>query len=243
MTHSLAEQSANLADVFSAVPVLPLAKAKIRKQAREGLPAHPGMSAVTIAALVDGFILYRYGWWAEDYSLPQDKILRHTFRESWSRRKTRPQYSDEVARTIKGRSSTTAVTPYTNLYIVNGGSGSGSVYVVFDITPVYADGSHPTEYIATMEQSASQAALLGSSIISPLPSSGAFSSTKFTCEVSITAGEIPMETGDTTQLFFDLFLTGVDRPHDGDGNDLEDVEGSVVRCKYALQIPVTVPSS
>lgn len=242
MTHSLAEQSANLADVFSAVPVLPLAKAKIRKQAREGLPTHPGLSAVTVASLVDGFILYRYGWWAEDYALPQNKTLRHAFRESWSRRKARPQLSDEVSRTIRGRSATIPVTDYSNLAVADSGS---FLTVTFDVTPVYADGSYPTGYVATMEQSSTQEALLGVEITSvdTLNSFGYPSTSKnIACEALVRfSDEVPMSSGETLQLFFDLQLIAVDRPHDEYGNDLTDVGVSVVGCNYSIQIPVAVP--
>ncbi len=242
MTHSLAEQSANLADVFSAVPVLPLAKAKIRKQAREGLPTHPGLSATTVASLVDGFILYRYGWWGASYAAPAEKILKHSFREAWARRKARPQLSDETSRTIRGRSSTIPVTDYSNLAVVDSGS---FLTVSFDVAPVYADGSYPTGYVATMEQSDSQEALLGVEITSvdTLNSFGYPATTQaISCEALVRfSDEVPMSSGETLQLFFDLQLIAVDRPHDEYGNDLADVGGSVVGCKYSIQIPVAVP--
>lgn len=242
MTHSLAEQSANLADVFSAVPVLPLAKAKIRKQAREGLPTHPGLSATTVASLVDGFILYRYGWWGASYTAPAEKILKHSFREAWARRKARPQLSDEVSRTIKGRSATIPVTDYTDLQVSESG---GVVALFFNVVPVYADGSYPAGYVATMEQSASQEALLGVQII-PVDTLNSFVYPATAKEIACAAlvrfsPEVPMVSGETLQLFFDLTLIGVERPHDEYGNHLADVGGSVVGCKYSIQIPVTVP--
>ena len=238
MTHSLAEQTANLANVFSAVPVLPLAKARIRKQAREGLPVHPGMSAATVASLVDGFILYRYGWWGEDYAHPSEKTLRHAFREAWTRRKLRPRYSDEATRTIKGRSSTIAVLPYAGL-TMTAASSSSPLVVSFDIEPVYANGKGPTGYTASLSQSSFQENVLGVTITAPnFVSAYKAADSKVTFELSIAVSDYLPEGG-TTQLFFDLTLGGVDRPHDEIGNDLAEVEGSAIKSIHKIQIPVS----
>lgn len=253
MTHSLAEQSANLADVFSAVPVLPLAKAKIRKQAREGLPVHPGMSVPTIASLVDGFILYRYGWWGSTSEVFSEKLLRGSFRESWNQRKVRLKYVGEgepTADPIRGRSSTEPfpVIPYHDLTITTGG-GSGTntwLEMSFEVIPVYADGEYPTAYVAAMRQSASQENLLGAEITS-LDSLNWFgypsSAKEISCEVLVRfSDDVPMpSSGETFSMFFDFDIYAVERPHNDSGNDQTDVGGPVSVCTVPVQLSVTVP--
>jgi len=248
MTHSLAEQSANLADVFSAVPVLPLAKAKIRKQAREGLPVHPGMSVPTIASLVDGFILYRYGWWGSTSEVFSEKLLRQSFRESWNQRKVRLAYVGEggpPADPIRGRSSTEPfpVIYYRDLTVTESG---GKLTLYFEVVPVYADGAYPTAYVAVMRQTASQENLLGADITS-LDSLNPFvypaSAKEISCEVMVRfSDDVPMpNSGETFPMFFDFDIYAVERPHNDSGNDQADVGDSVSVCTVPVQLSVTVP--
>lgn len=97
---SLAEQIDNLADVYSRVETLPLARSAIRKQAREGLLVPEGSSAVEVAGLVDSVVgvfgepttrldprtsSTTVGWWKQPATY-LNKGLKQAFRLAHARR-------------------------------------------------------------------------------------------------------------------------------------------------------------
>ena len=257
--NSLADQVANLADVYSSVEVVPLAKAEIRRQARKGLPEKEGTVVQTVTSLVDLYVDYfgaqtvtpdprsgstRAGWWREGYSPYSDKTLKHAFREAWSRRAVRPQLSDEGTRTIRGRSAPESPSSYTLATTAH----PTHIQCELSITPVYKDGTYPTGWVGEISQSAFQKSM-GVDITDGLDGSGypALSPTMlFEFVVSLSAFETTDSSGAVTSnssitLKFTLNMFGVDRPHDALGADVGDVGGSVP--EYKRDIFIEVPSS
>lgn len=255
--NSLAEQVANLADVYSSVEVVPTAKAAIRRQARKGLPEKEGTVVETVASLVDLYADYfgaqtitpdprdsstRVGWWREDFGAYSDKALKHSFRTAWSRRLVRPQLDDEVTRTIRGRSAPQDPSSYSLSTSVG---SSGEIIGSLTVVPVYADGSQPTGWSGSLTQSTYQASKGVSITIGVAASSYPATShiMKFGIEVQpsafVTTDSAGVETdNDSIMLKFTLNMFGVDRPHDALGADLADVGGSVPEYKQDLFVEV-----
>lgn len=258
--NSLAEQVANLADVYSSVEVVPLAKAEIRRQARKGLPEKEGTVVQTVTSLVDLYADYfgaktltpdprdgstRVGWWKEGFSAYGDKSLKHAFRKAWSRRLVRPQLDDEGIRRIRGRSAPQDPSFYSLSTAVGGG---GEIIGTLQIIPVYADGVRPTGWSGTLTQGTYQASrgvsITAGSVSSSYPASSHIM--EFGIEVQpsafVTTDSAGVDTSnDSITLKFTLNMFGVDRPHDALGADVADVGGSVP--EYKRDIFIEVPSS
>lgn len=258
--NSLADQVANLADVYSSVEVVPLAKAEIRRQARKGLPEKEGTVVQTVTSLVDLYVDYfgaqtitpdprdgstRVGWWKEGFSAYSDKSLKHAFREAWSRRLVRPQLDDEGTRSIRGRSAPQNPSFYSLSTTVGGG---GEIIGTLQIIPVYADGVRPTGWSGTLTQGTYQASR-GVSITTGFVGSSYPTSShimKFGIEVQPSAFVTTDSAGNVTSndsitLKFTLNMFATDRPHDALGADVADVLGSVP--EYKRDIFIEVPSS
>lgn len=257
--NSLADQVANLADVYSSVEVVPTAKAEIRRQARKGLPDKEGTVVQTVTSLVDLYVDYfgaqtvtpdprsgstRAGWWREGYSPYSSKTLKHAFREAWSRRAVRPQLSDEGTRTIRGRSAPESPSSYTLTTTAH----PTHIQCELSVTPVYKDGTYPTGWAGGISQSAFQESM-GVGITAGVDGSGypALSPTMlFEFGVPLSAFDTTDSSGAVTSnsaitLKFTLNLSGADRPHDGTGGDLVDVGGSIP--EYKQDLFVEIPSS
>lgn len=151
ISYSLAEQTANLADVFSTIKVLPIAKTAILMEARHERAEVDGFDVPTIASLVDGFILYRYAWW--------NSLDANTFKKAahiaWRRRKLRLKMSDEAGRTISGKNSNSSAVAWTNGSL-NQELAGYPVTVAFTLEPVFADGSIPDYITLEVGQDAAQ---------------------------------------------------------------------------------------
>jgi hypothetical protein len=187
MSHSLADQAANLADVYSRVAIVPLAKADILRQARMGLTETEGLSATDTASLVDGFILYRYGWW-DDVPVPVvEKTLKQAFKQAWAQRKVRPvQFGsrtttsspiyledlpapgvtgetprgDGLGILVTGRSSSIPLVHYHSITLSQT-VAPGPLQVSFSVTPVFPDGKRPYKIGGEIRQSLAQEDVLG----------------------------------------------------------------------------------
>jgi len=256
-SHSLADQVANLADVYSSVEVVPLAKAEIRRQARKGLTENEGTSATAVASLVDLYVDYfgaqtvtpdprtsttRVGWWKEQNSSYVDKTLKHAFRRAWSRRSVRPRLAGEGGRIIRGRSSPENPLSYGLETTLGAG---GEIACILTVRPVYANGADPTGWSGTITQSQYQEST-GVVITSGFDGS-AYPTTSPFMEFEIEVPESAFTTTDSSGvetsnssivLKFTLNMFGADRPHDLTGADLVDVGGSVPEYKRDLFVEV-----
>lgn len=249
---SLAEQSANLADVYSSVQVLPLAKAKIKRQARMGLVSSVGVDVLSLAKLVDGFILYRYDWWSEEVTSYPSKTLRHAYRTAWNRRKLRPQLADETSRTIRGRSSSStlplaySVVSYSRSYAPGLGSTPdyNRIEVMVEVTPVYADGKEPTSTQVTFSQTSAQETLLGCSVLTSTTTGSPSVNLSFVVDfLAATADIVPDDYDPATAtipvvLEFAMTMTAAEQAVDTAGVAVSGSDGSSSEGKYALLIDV-----
>ena len=172
-SHSLSEQVANLADVYSTIPILPVAKAKILREARTGQPSVEGTDVVSVSKLVDGFISYRYGWWGSAV----DNTLKKSIQTAWRRRKLRFKMDDESTRTISGRNSNSTALPWSGGTLTSVSAG-GTVQIVghFVLTPVFADGTSPDILtLGSISQDGFQSSMgVSISTIAPVSSSASF---------------------------------------------------------------------
>lgn len=234
-SHSLAEQINNLADVYSQVEVVPLAKAEIRRQARKGLPVTEGTDATTVVEVVDACAgvfgaqtvtpdprsgSTRVGWWKDQPSSYSGRTLKHAFREAWARRKIRPQMSDEPTRIIRGRSSSEQVFSHT-LSVSQASSDPRIVSCTLTITPVYADGSAPASFSGELVQSQFQQDSFGVDLTTSASYSGypaASSDLVFEFEVNPTAAGLLDDsfdiTTDSLALKFSLKIYSVEPAKD-----------------------------
>ena len=261
-SHSLAEQAANLADVYSSIPAVPLAKAEIRRQARKGIRIESeGIQALTVMSLVDGYLEYfgaqtitadprsgatRVGWWKEDSDL-----LKGAFRTAWARRKTRPVLSDESSRVIRGRSSTDSPLPYS--FSVYQDSPGYPINGTLTVEIAYADGSSPPLWSSALTQSSFQEDEMGVSIDVANASDGtdpssypaATSSMEFTFTLSPTSSSVVpsdffLDTATTPiNLAFDLSLFASAKAVDEYGSPLEDVGRSISRSSQTIYVEIS----
>lgn len=249
---SLAEQSANLADVYSSVQVLPLAKAKIKRQARLGLVGPVGVDALSLAKLVDGFILYRYDWWAEELTSYPSKTLRNAYRTAWNRRKLRPQLADETTRTITGRSSSStlplaySVVSYTRVFTAGFGPTpiDNRIEATIRITPVYADGGAISSVQAAYSQTTAQQTLLGCSLSSTTATGTSSVDLSFTVNFLTATASIIPETYDPAtsnipiSLEFSVTTTTTEDPTTSTGVALSGSDGSTTEGKFSIRVDV-----
>jgi hypothetical protein len=142
-TTTLAEQITNLADVYSLVEVLPIARDEILRNARLGTrPTVESLDIPSLMYLTDAFIQYRYEWWGS----PDPNSVGEAVFTAWHRRKVRLRAVAEITRVLSGHSSSENYTekiwnedwPYATP-IAGGGPYDGGL----DVYVVYADGSTP----------------------------------------------------------------------------------------------------
>lgn len=172
-SHSLAEQVTNLADVYSSVEEVPLAKAEIRRDARVvGRTTSEGTAAVEVAKVVDAYTDYfgaatvepdprtgspKTGWWNQGYSSFGLKSLKHAVKTAWSRRSIRLKTADEDTRTIRGRSSSQEPVVAEVTSVVAGRPPFINGYLAtIEFTPVYEDGSSISSGDVIITQSSAQ---------------------------------------------------------------------------------------
>ena len=266
-SHSLSEQAANLADVYSSVKQVPLAKAQIRRQARKGLPKTESVAASAVMDIVDTQAEYfgaqtvtpdprtgstRVGWWKEGYSPFFSKRLKNAVREAWGQRSLRLQKSDETTRTIKGRSSSDSPSSYelTATQTSFAGGLVSDISCVLKVTPVFSDGEYPSAWQGDLSQDSFQTGSHGVTLTSASDSETFPASTTemtFTFTVSLSdATALPDNlllvsaggTGSFT-LKFSLSISAEERPKGITGAPLSGSPTSTSTQKIDLFVDVS----
>lgn len=239
VSHSLAEQAANIADVYESVERVPLARAEILRNARFGKPAVEGIVAAEIAELVDGFILLRYDWWGAPLNPAPSKTLKDALKISWSRRKVRTKFTGEDLRTIAGRSSSIPVYPYDALTLTY--YEASELWVLeIDVTVVYPGNTAPQVATIAMTQTDVQEEVAGCdivspSVISPVTMVATLDGSIWPLELDGTGAGIPPKT----TLVFQFVALGIEDPTDALGNIVSDTRGSISRDTFDVAIDLS----
>lgn len=232
-THSLADQAANLADVYSSVPAVPIAKEAIKRQARKGLVSREGIQVPVLASLVDGYLLYR-DWWVDEPTAFNDRTLKNVFRDSLGRRGMRLQKSDEPSRAIEGRPTLVdSPTTYEITSDKENYPSDGIRTVVIKVTPVYADGSYPYEFSADLTQSLDQEVLFGIEI---LDGAGTISGNSVSYTFTVDPDSGSTGARDIQSLNFTLTMQANEVALDDYGNEILTLPGSISTGTEAITV-------